>query len=283
MASNFSSSLRATPGYYSPRSTTAYTPPKFTMPTLPQLPAIDDARAPNAAMRTWLGQQLGQLPGVLNPRLTGIRADAQQALAGYGGWKFREDDPNTPEREDLQLDFQSGGPMGEKEKQAVQAERINANRRGDLYSSNTNQNIGSALQRLSLEAQQVANQYAKAILDEQTSYANQVSQITGQWVSLYGQDSQYLMENPPTPPPPPDPYAGWGVRAADNAPIVWKGKNWPNLSQLQQQHPGENLGVRQAGDGTYVVVIGTGNAKNPNQFDSPYVWGKPGNTKKAGK
>ena len=267
MASYGASSLRYGTSYGARPSTTSYTPPKFDYNPTAALNDYKDlgARAPQAAMRTWLGQQLGQLPGLVNSRLTDLRASTQQALAGYGGWKFREDDPNTPEREDLILDFQGGGPLGEKEKQAVQAERISANRRGDLYSSNTNQNIGSALQRLSLEAQQVANQYAKSILDEQTSYASQVSQITGQWVSLYGQDSQWLMENPPPPPPPPDPYASWPAKAADNSPIVWKGKSWPNLQTLQAQHPGEQLGVRQAGDGSYVVVIGSGNAQKPTR------------------
>jgi hypothetical protein len=225
MASYRASSLRYTPGYVPRASTTAYKPPTFTAPTLPTLPALDEARAPNAAMRTWLGQQLGQLPGLVNPRLTNIRAGAQQALAGYGGWKFREDDPNTPEREDLILDFDGNAGPGEREKQAVRQETNAANARGILSSSFTNQNIGSALQRLSLEAQQVANQYAKAILDEQTSYANQVSSITGQWVSLYGQDSQYLMENPPPPPPNPEvapdgrvaPAPGYTYDPASNA------------------------------------------------------------------
>jgi hypothetical protein len=191
---------------------------------LPQLPQIDDARAPNAVQRTWLGQQLGQLPGLVNPRLTNIRAGAQQALAGYGGWKFREDDPNTPEREDLTLDFNANAGPGEREKQAVHGEMNAANSRGILSSSFTNQNMGAALQRLSLEAQQVANQYAKSILDEQTSYANQVSSITSQWVGLYGQDSQWLMEHPPPPPPNPEvapdgriaPAPGYTYDAASN-------------------------------------------------------------------
>ncbi len=225
MASYASTSLRNPAGYAPRASTTAYQPPTFAMPTLPQLPQIDDARAPNAAARAWLGQQLGQLPGLVNPRLTNIRAGAQQALKGYGGWKFREDDPSTPEREDLILDFDGNAGTGEREKQAVRGERSAANSRGMLESSFANQNIGQALQRLSLEAQQVANQYAKAILDEQTSYASQVSQITGQWVSLYGQDSQWLMEHPPPPPPNPEvapdgrvaPAPGYTYDPASNA------------------------------------------------------------------
>lgn len=225
MASYQASALRSQPGYVARPSTTSYTPPTFTAPSLPTLPAIDDARAPNAATRTWLGQQLGQLPGLLNPRLTNIRAGAQQALAGYGGWKFREDDPSTPEREDLILDFNGNAGPGEREKQAIRGEQSAANARGMLSSSFANQNVGNALQRLSLEAQQLANQYAKSILDEQTSYASQVAQITGQWTSLYGQDSQWLMEHPPPPPPNPEvapdgriaPAPGYSYDPASNA------------------------------------------------------------------
>ena len=225
MASYASSSLRSRPGYVRRASTTSYTPPTFATPTLPTLPQIDDARAPHAAERTWLGQQLGQLPGLVNPRLTNIRAGAQQALAGYGGWKFRQDDPSTPEREDLILDFDGNARPGEREKQAVRQEQSAANARGMLESSFANQNVGQALQRLSLEAQQIANQYAKSILDEQTSYASQVAQITGQWVNLYGQDSQWLMDNPPPPPPNPEvapdgriaPAPGYKYDPASNA------------------------------------------------------------------
>jgi hypothetical protein len=225
VASYFSSSLRSRPGYGQRASTTAYKPPTFATPTLPTMPQIDDARAPGAASRAWLGQQLGQLPGLVNPRLTNIRAGAKQGLAGYGGYKFREDNPDTPEREDLILDFDGKAGPGEREKQAVRGEQNAANARNMMESSFTNQNIGQALQRLSLEAQQVANQYAKAILDEQTSYASQVAQITGQWVSLYGSDSQWLMENPPPPPPNPEvapdgrvsPAPGYNYDPASNA------------------------------------------------------------------
>jgi hypothetical protein len=225
VASYFSTSLRSRPGSVQRPSTTAYTPPTFATPTLPTMPQLDDARAPGATERTWLGQQLGQLPGLVNPRLTNIRAGAKQGLAGYGGYKFREDDPSTPEREDLILDFDGNAGPGEREKGAIRGEQNAGNARGMLESSFTNQNIGQALQRLSLEAQQVANQYAKAILDEQTSYASQVAQITGQWVSLYGSDSQWLIDHPPPPPPNPEvapdgrvaPAPGYSYDPASNA------------------------------------------------------------------
>lgn len=282
-----SAAFRSAPGYAAPVSTTSFTPPSFTTPSLPSVPAIDDARAPNAAMRAWLGQQLGQLPAMYNANLTNIRTSAKQALAGYGGWKFREDNPNTPQREDLVLDFNSKSGPGEREKSAMRGVRAQQNAQGMLYSSGTNQNIGTAVQRLSLEAQQIANQYSSSLLEQHNNYAGQVAQITGQFLQLYGQDSQWLLENPPpTPEPPPpspqaaDPYAAWPAKAGDGSPIIWKGKAFPNIASLQAQHPGQQLGVRQAGDGSYVVVIGTGSAQDPRAFNSPYLPGRPGNTRR---
>lgn len=260
MASAQSTALRSTPGYVARPSTTAFKPPTYTPPALPAMPDLPSGgNAPNSTERAWLGAQLGQLPGQLNANLTNIRAGAQQALAGYGGYKFREDDPNTPEREDMILDFDAGAGLGEREKMAVRGEQSAANSRGLLYSSFANQNIGQAVQRLSLEAQQVANQYAQAVNGAQTDYANQVASITGQMVSLYGQDAAYLIDNPP---PTPDPTANLPT-TGDGTPLVWRGSSYPDLNELRARYPGYPLGVRKAGDGSFVVVIGEGAAKPP--------------------
>lgn len=238
---------------------TNYQPPKFTPTALPSVPQIDDARAPNAIAREQLRMQLGQLPGQYNAQLTGIRANAQQSLAGYGGYKFREDNPNTPEREDMVLDFDAGSGLGEREKLAVRGERNAANSRGMLYSSFANQNIGQAVQRLSLEAQQIANQYARAVNGVESDYASQVANITGQYARLYGKDASFLIENPP---PTPDPMANLPT-AADGSPIISRGPGYPDLEALRARYPGYPLGIRKAGDGSYVVVIGSGAAKAP--------------------
>ena len=252
-----SAAMRSRPGYVTGASTTAYRPPTYTPPALPQVPQIDDARAPYATERAWLAAQLPELGNQLNANLTGIRAGAKQALAGYGGWKFREDNPNTPEREDLILDFDAGMGLGEREKLAVRGSRNASNASGTLYSSFAEQNVGQAVQRLSLEAQQVATQYAQAIQQAQTDHASNVREITGRWTSLYGQDAAYLIENPP---PPPDPLAGL-QRAADGAPIIGTYQQYPNLDVLRARYPGQPLGVRAMGNGGYAVVIGAGGAQ----------------------
>jgi hypothetical protein len=202
VASARSSSLRSQPGYSARATTTAYRPPAAVTATLPSVPSLArDAQTPGYTERSWLGQQLGQLPNSLNANLTSVRATAQQQLAGYGGWKFRQDDPNTASREDLTLDFDGKAGPGEREKGAIKNEVNQGNARGMLESSFTNQNIGQAVQRLSLEAQAIATQYAQNINAVQNDYASQVAQITGQWVSLYGQDAAWLVANPPPAPP----------------------------------------------------------------------------------
>lgn len=215
-------------------------------------------------MRAFLGQQLAPLAQQNQANLTGIQAQAKLGLAGYGGWKFGQDNPNTPAREDLDLSFDPSSGPGEREKQAVRDTRAQFAKQGALYSSQANQNIASALQRLSMEAQQIAVQYSNSLLQQETGYANQVASVVGNWTSLYGQDAAYLAQNPP-PPPPPAPSAFQqaitGARSGQVAlsnkgePIIWKGKKPPNLETLQARHPGAIIDVRKTGGGGYVAVL----------------------------
>jgi hypothetical protein len=280
MASAWSMALRQTPGRATAAPTTSTAPVGITMPSLPQLPSIDDARAPNAAGRTWIGQQLSVLPGRYQPVIDQARLNAQHNLAGYGGVTIGDDNRAT---------FDPNAKLGQREKQAVQGEENAANARGLLFSSFANQNIGAALVRMNEEKRAIVNQFAAQINNTLMSQASEATSLVSDWVRLYGEDSRYLLENPPPAPvapvpaapvAPPDPFGG-AARAADQSPIIWKGANYPNLATLQARHPGQPLGVRQAGDGSYVVVIGPGNAVNP-MLSSPWAWGRPGNTTRAG-
>lgn len=261
MPSAQSAALRAVPGYAPRPSTKTYKPPTFTPLSMPAAPSDgrDYANAPGATDRAALIGQLPFLEQLADARYKGIKADAQQRLAGYGGFKFRQDDPATPEREDLILDFDAGMGLGEREKMAVRGEVASSNSRGMLYSSFANQNIGNAVQRLSLEAQQIANQYAQNIQGAQTDYAGQVANISGQVANLYGQDAAFLIKNPP---PTPDPTAAL-PKAADGSPMIGRYKSYPHLDTLRARYPGYPLGVRQTADGSFVVVIGQGAAKPP--------------------
>ena len=211
MASYQSAALRQAPGY-APRasSTAAFTPNVPTMGGLPTVtPLANDANTPGYLQRQMLSQQLGQLPAQQNAALTGLQAQAKQALAGYGGYQFQSDDPNTPQREDLLLNYNAAKGMGEREKVAYRQQRDMANAQGVGESGIANQNIASAIQRVSLEAQQIVNQYATAINQTATQYANQAAGIASEWAGLYGSDSAWLVQNaPPAPPLPPNDYNG---------------------------------------------------------------------------
>lgn len=257
-----SAALRSSPGFLARPATTTIAPPTYTPPAMPTLPAIDDSRAPNAAARAWIGQQLGQQPQMLAAQEQSIRNRAQQALAGYGGWSFAKDDPNTPQDESLNLSFDAGAGLGEREKVAVRGVRNQANASGMLYSSFTNQNIGNAVQKLSLEAQQIANQYASDLNAATNSSYNSASRLIGQWTQLYGTDAQYLTDNPP---PAPDPLAGLPAAPGDGSPIVGRYDQYPDLNVLRARYPGYPLGVRQTGKNQYVVVIGAGAAAPPTK------------------
>lgn len=200
MASAWSAALRAVPGFLT-GSKTSSTAPTFTAPSIPTMPAIDDARAPNALNRSWLSTQIANLPGKYNPMLEAARNDAKYRLAGYGGVSFGQDDPSTPQREDLQVSFDPNAKMGEREKQAVRAEDNSANARGLLFSSFRNQAVGAALVRMSEEKRDIVNQFSAGINSVLAQQANETTSYIGDWVKMFGEDSRWLADNPPPPPP----------------------------------------------------------------------------------
>ena len=265
-----SASFSSVPGYRPAKPSTVVTPQMPAMPQLPQVPAIDDARAPNAPMRAFLGQQLAPFAQQHQARLTGIQAQAKLGLAGYGGWGFGTDNASTPEREDLNLSFDPNKGPGEREKQAVRDTRSQFAKQGALYSSQANQNIASAVQRLSLEAQQIAMQYSSTLNQEFTGYAGQVANVVGQWTSLYGQDAAWLAQNPPPPPPLP---AAAPAPAPAPAPVAAPGMTVPGGPD---QPPPQR-----------VILLGNAEDISPHQASllaqQGYKIGRPGSGKYKGK
>lgn len=189
-----SASLQSTPGWATrPSSRAAYAPTYPAWEKMPDVPAlVGDANSPGYLQRQMLANQYGALAGRRAPILQGIRANAQQALAGYGGYQFQQDDPATPQDEGLLLDYNAANAMGQRETAAYRGAANAGNSQGMLESSFTNQNIASAIQRVSLEAQQVVNQYAASINQTLGQYSDQAASIAGQWAGLYGSDSAFL-------------------------------------------------------------------------------------------
>ena len=276
MPSYQSGALQSAPGY-APRksSTAAFTPNIPQIGALPTAPALaNDASTPGYVGRNLISQQLGQLPGQQNAAFTGIQASAKQALTGYGGYSFQKDDPNTPQREDLLLNYDASKGMGERDKAAYKGAANQANAAGMYESSFAGQNIASAVQRVSLEAQQIANQYAQAINTTAEQYANRAADLTSQWAGLYGSDSAWLVQNPPPAPvvaaPTPAPEAPvpqvYDQAMAGNPNVAqptsqagsyptWTGSKPPNLDSLAKQWgvPRSYIRVTPLANGKYTA------------------------------
>lgn len=285
MAGNpFAASLQAPGGYVLPPAPKPIAPPAFNLPSLPALPPINDSRAPNALGRELLTKQLTNLPGRYNPMFSNIRGQAQEALAGYGGWTFQDDDPATPEREDLAVptkDLSKG--LGAREQQAVLAQRAGAAGRGILDSSFANKAVGAALGQLNEEAKGIVRQYAAGIGGIIENQRQETTDIITDIVGLYGEDARWLADNPPprfdpfialpavpgvtTPyvaPPPPDLPAGYeyhgGGTASENLPALGPlNRDVPGMrSPSWKQDPGLSIKATEArfGKGARIKKVG---------------------------
>lgn len=258
MASYQSGALQSAPGY-APRkaATAAFTPNMPQIGTLPTVPGLaQDASTPGYVNRQLLSQQLGQLPAQQQAAFTGLRSQAQQALAGYGGYQFQQDNPTTPQDESLLLNYDSSKGLGEKGKAAYKGAAANANAGGMLESSFANQNIASAVQRVSLEAQQVVNQYATAINQTATQFANQAAGIASEWAGLYGQDSAWLVQNPP---PAPAAY----VAPPGTVGKVWEGYGSPDPEALKAMYPGMDITLENHNGQTVAIAKPAQEAPRP--------------------
>lgn len=272
MASNpFSASLQAQPTYTFGPSTSFVNPPSFKLPDMPTLAPIDESRAPNSTFRQWLRQQFENLPGKYNPALQGVKTSAQHALAGYGGWEWQDDDPATTDvDESLAAPIKDPhASLGARENQAVAAQRAAANARGMLDSSFANKAVGAALGQLNEEAKAIVAQYASGISGIISQQQGEGNSIIGDLVRYYGQDAQYLAENPPPTPPEPEPEPEPAAAPNPNAvapgaaapslsgTVTWKKK--PNYTPAQIENrfgPGARL--VQGKSGYYYVLLPNG-------------------------
>lgn len=200
--------------------------------------------------------QPGYVPGLNERAATAFsqaRTGAQNALRGYGGVSFRQDDPATPNvDESLMMDYQPD-QLGRNERQAVLAARAQANARGMLSSGFGDQMIGSALQRVGEEARAVVNQYSQQINQISSQFFDPLNGLVNTTINqiegLYGADrawaaGQELLRPPDPATPAPAPTAGTATPAPAPTPQqVWIGSRYPNLNNLRERNPNMDLRV----------------------------------------
>lgn len=251
MASARAAALRQSPTYAPPAPVQQSDIPKVDtsgFAKLPTLPTLDTGRLPDGGYGLkGIQDQITNLPGQFNPLLTQAQSQAKQGLAGLGGWRFKQDDPNTAAREDLELEKDPNAGPGEREIQAINSERFGANQAGMLHSSFAQKNIGNALQRLSLEARQVVDQYSAQLTNVANQWSTSQQQLTTDWVNKYGEDSRWLADNPP--PTPPDWTRSFseiaGLNPGQASQVRLSYATAPDDSELAKMYPGFSFNTRR--------------------------------------
>lgn len=232
--------------------------------------------------------QPGYVPGLnerVSTQLGQVRNNARDALRGFGGVSFRENDPSTPNvDESLMMDYQPD-QLGRNERQAVLQARAQANARGMLSSGFGDQMIGSALQRVGEQARAIVNQYSNQINDIANRNFDPLTGLAvttlGQIQSLYGADTQWaatqeLQRPAPTPAAPPasqptpaqaatTPSEFMAVgQAGGYGSLAWTGTTNPNMESIRRSHPGMITTSFRGPDGKYYVYV-----RSPDQIPGP--------------
>lgn len=169
------------------------------LPALPSVPPVFDARTGAAvpqqvdpagiANKAFVQQSIAAIPEQYSAQKLGASTRAGQGLAGMGGY-------TVDAAGNLTFD-QSKAGTGQLETGAVKDQRNQANARGTLYSSFTDTGISQALNRLSLTAQGVVNQYADQLAGYLGSASSQFTNLYGQWAGLLGNDAAFQQAHPP--------------------------------------------------------------------------------------
>lgn len=240
-------------------------------PSKIQIPDSVKQRGLRAGTQTQV-DQITRLINAIPTKYTELRntkkASAKLGLTGLGNYQTG-DNPNTPEVETDAI-YRADNRIGERETAAVKEADNAANARGMMFSSFRDKSVGNALGRLSREANQVITQYADAMGKLNDDQQTEENGLYGQLETLYGQEVDYLKENPPPPPVTPDPPAGGGgdagggsgggAAAANGPRNVWRGAAKPNLNLLKSKYPNMNLRVvfvNPKNGGAHYTVVAT--------------------------
>ena len=224
----------AKPGFQAP------TLPTFT-PSTPTGPVAERGLRPTSQVqeKSYL-TRMSSLPAKYQPARTAQIGQTKAALAGYGGYEVGDDGSIK----------QSGGAgmrPGELYKQEFRNNLDAANARGIIDSSFAAKAVGAAFGRLSAEAQGIVTQHAAAMNQLVAQEASEFDELNTGLMQLYGDEAQYLLDNPPAPPPDPAPAAAAGK------PNVWTGSIKPNKKSLSKAWgiPENQIKVTPLGGGKF--------------------------------
>jgi len=188
-------------GARQPTTTLTTQPPALntTMPVdpngVPLAAASGQAQAlagtPGEANRAYLASLLGLIPGRTATQMGIARNNAKDATRGFGGINWQPDNPATPNvDESLMVNYQPDA-MGKNERSAVISARAQAAAHGILNSSESDQMVGSGLQRVGEQARAIINQYSGQINTIAAGADAQSQALIGQITTAYGTDAAY--------------------------------------------------------------------------------------------
>lgn len=200
--------------------------PTYTVPNRPTLPPGLAFPDQYAGQESVLKDRLTKLPALFAPRRKSARSSLEAALAGIGGYRFRQDDPATAQDESLMLDFDAEGQLGERQRDTVHGARNAMNARGMLYSSFTDEAVGKGLGDIARYAQDQVRGYEGSLGQIANDEGNAVYGGITDLANLYGDAGKWAIEN--APPPPPPPVAAQPAAAQPIGPMI--GDQWTSTA-----------------------------------------------------
>lgn len=173
---------------------------RFTRPTRPGGFTLPAAYAPRESELFERGEGIRRM---FDPRRAALRGNLAERLAGFGGYRFRTDDPATPDDESLLPEYDADlAGRGPREAQAARTVREAYAARGALHSSFAQREEARVLGELARQARAAVGEYQTGL----TGLAGEEEQagtgVYGDLASLYGQAGRHALDNPPVAPAP---------------------------------------------------------------------------------
>jgi len=202
---------------------------KLTPPAVPKSVTDRGWRANSEAQRNILLRQIqgpngtdGTLHTQADQRREITKRNALQQLKGYGQYAVG-DNPLTAEKEENSL-FRSSKQLGDLERRGVRAQDTAYTEKGLGSSSFRDKAVGAALGQMTQRAQEVISGYASEMSSINSELFEAETDVINQLQVLYGEEAQYLMDNPKLPSEDPEPEPATHATGAVIGPWAQKPK-----------------------------------------------------------